>query len=76
MDELSSSDVSVIEDDSLDRWKGPTLVEPYLKEATFEELCNDDVLVRAALSTGLIDSIYIMPLIPLPSHHPFIACIL
>ena len=44
MDELSSSDVSVIEDDSLDRWKGPTLVEPYLKEATFEELCNDDAV--------------------------------
>jgi len=75
MDELSSSDVSVIEDDSLDRWKGPTLVEPYLKEATFEELCNDDVLVRAALSTGLIDSIYITPLELGPISSPFLPTI-
>ena len=39
--ETFSGDFSVLDDDSLNRSKELCLVEPYLKEAPFEEFCSD-----------------------------------
>jgi len=41
-------DVSIIKDDSLTRSKELTLIEPYLKEAPFQESCGDVVMGSAA----------------------------
>ena len=44
MGEISRSDVSVLEDDSLNQSKELTLVEPHLEEAPFVEFCDDIVM--------------------------------
>jgi len=59
MGQPSKDDVSVIEDDSLDWSKELALVEPYLQQAPFEELCGDDVMVSASPSVRHIDFIFI-----------------
>jgi len=42
--EPSKDNFSVIKDDSLARSNELTLVEPYVVEAPFEDLCGDDVM--------------------------------
>ena len=62
--------------------KQVTLLNPYLEEAPFEELCGADVLVSAVSSIGLIGSIctellelapILSPLLPtsFPHFHAF-----
>jgi len=52
MGETSNCDVSVLEDDSLNRSKELCLVEPYLKEAPFEEFCDEIVMGSDPHSSG------------------------
>jgi len=47
------------------------LVEPFLEEAPFEELCGDTVMGSAAPNIGLIDPICTEPL-DLMSFHPLL----
>ena len=42
--EPSKDNFSVIKDDSLARSNELTLVEPYVVEAPFEDLCGDDIM--------------------------------
>jgi len=55
------------------------MVDPYLEDAPFEELCDDHVLVSAAPSIENIDSIYtkpldLTPLQPLYFPRPSLIC--
>ena len=57
MGETSRGDASSVEDD-LPSWSGGLiLVEPYLEEAPFEELCDDSLVVGVAPSIDHIDPI-------------------
>ena len=51
------SDASVLENASIFRSKKLTLVEPHLKQAPFEDLCDEIMMGSATSSIGLIDSI-------------------
>ena len=51
----------VIEDDSRGWSKELTWLEPFLKEAPFEELCGDNVMVSATPCLGHIDPICVEP---------------
>jgi len=64
MGELCRGDISVIKNESLVRLKGMTLVEPFLKEAPFKELCGDVVLGSAAPHIGRIESTHFIPFTP------------
>jgi len=44
MGEISKSDVSILEDDSLRLSKGLTLIKPHLEEPPFVEFCGDVVM--------------------------------
>jgi len=75
MGETSLGDASSVED-GLPSWSRElALVEPYLEEAPFEELCDDSLVVGAAPSIDHIDPICTEPLdlnphfIPHTSHH-------
>ena len=48
-----------VEDDSLVRSKDLTLMEPFVKEAPFVELCGDREMVRVASSFKHMDLTYI-----------------
>ena len=52
MGKTSKGNVSVLEDDSLDQSKKLCLVEPYLKQAPFEEFCGDIVMGSDTPSIG------------------------
>jgi len=62
MGEPSRGATSVMEDVSLDWSNEFIVIEPYLEEAPFEELCGDDLIVSAAPSIGHINSICTKPL--------------
>ena len=55
--EISRGDASSVEDVLLSWSGGLTLVEPYLDEAPFEELCDDSLVVGVAPRIDLIDPI-------------------
>jgi len=62
MGETSRGDASLVEDVLLSWSGGLTLVEPYLEEALFEELCDDSLVVGAAPRIEHIDPIWTEPL--------------
>jgi len=62
MGEISRGDASDIKDDSFGWLKELTLVEPYLEEPSFEELCGDIVMGSATPSIERTDSICFKPL--------------
>ena len=62
---------SFVEDDLLSWWKELTLIESYLKEAPFEELCGNGVRVGGATSFEHIDLIYIKLLDFTPISVPY-----
>ena len=71
MGESSKGYASVIEDDSLDWSKEPSLVEPYLEQAPFGELCGDVMMGSATPSNRHIDSICTEALDLTPISSPF-----
>jgi len=69
--ETSQGDASSVEDVLLS-WSGRlTLVEPYLEEAPFKDLCDDSFVVVAAPSIEHIDPICIEPLDLTPISPPY-----
>jgi len=70
MGEISHGGASSIEDDSLSWSEETLLVEPFLEEAPFEELCGDTMMGSFTPNIGLIDPIYTEPLdsMPISSH--------
>jgi len=70
MGETSQGDASSAEDVLLSWSGGLTLVEPYLEDAPFEELCDDSLVVGAASSIDHIDSICTEPLDLTPISTP------
>jgi len=77
MGEFCRRGASVLEDDSLDRFKEFILVVSYVEEAPFEQFCGDIVMGTHTLSIGHIESVCTEPLnliptsSPFTSHHPF-----
>jgi len=79
MGEIFRGDTSVLEDASLVWLEEPVLVEPYLEEAPFKDLCGDIVMGSATPNIGLIDSICtklldLTPLLPLYFPPPPLMC--
>ena len=72
MGKTSQGDASSIEDILLSWSRGLTLVELYLEEAPFEELCDDSLVVGAAPSIDHIDPICIEPLDFTPISFPLL----
>ena len=69
--ETSRGDPSSVEDLLLSWLGGLTLVEPYLEEAPFEELCDDSLVVGATPSIEHVDLICTEPLDLTPIFPPF-----
>jgi len=72
MCETSRGDTNSVEDVLLSWSGGLILVEPYLEEARFEELCDDSLVVGAACSIEHIDPIYTKPLDLTPILSPLL----
>ena len=62
MGEPFMGDVTVLEDDFPTWSKEPILVEPYLEEPPFVELCDASLVVGVAPSIDVIDPICTEPL--------------
>ena len=76
MGESSKGYTNVVEDDFLYCLKQLNLVEPYLKEAPFEELYGDVVMASTALRIRHVDSIYAKLLDLIPISSPFTTTVL
>ena len=72
MGETSRGDANSVEDVLLFWSEGLALVEPYLEETPFEELCDDNLVVGAAFSIDHISPICTEPLDSTPISPPYL----